>query len=262
MIEPVEDIAGYQVSTQNARACVADIVSWIKNEKQVGKGDKNCCWLACMNPHSYAVARHDRVFSQALHSADWLIPDGVGVIFASKLLGGNIHERVTGSDIFQGVLEELDKTGGYSVFFLGSTDQTLAAIRARMAVDFPDLRVAGMYSPPFKPSYFQSELDEMVKAINDAKPDVLWVGMTAPKQEKWIFENCARLDVKFTGAIGAVFDFYTGQVKRSHPFFQWMGLEWLPRLIQQPRRLWRRMFISAPIFVGHVLFQWLKVKWK
>jgi len=211
MIEPVDDIAGYQVSTQNARACVADIVSWIKNEKQVGKGDKNCRWLACMNPHSYAVARHDRVFSRALHSADWLIPDGVGVIFASKLLGGNIHERVTGSDIFQGVLGELNKIDGYSVFFLGSTDQTLAAIRARMAVDFPNLRVAGMYSPPFKPSYSQSELDEMVKTINDAKPDVLWVGMTAPKQEKWILENCARLNVKFAGAIGAVFDFYTGQ---------------------------------------------------
>ena len=142
MIEPVDDIAGYQVSTQNARACVADIVSWIKNEKQVGKGDKNCRWLACMNPHSYAVARHDRVFSRALHSADWLIPDGIGVIFASKLLGGNIHERVTGSDIFQGVLGELNKIDGYSVFFLGSTDQTLAAIRARMAVDFPNLRVA------------------------------------------------------------------------------------------------------------------------
>ncbi len=183
------------------------------------------------------------------------------MIFASKLLAGNIHERVTGSDIFQSVLGELNKIDGYSVFFLGSTDQTLAAIRARMAVDFPGLRVAGMYSPPFKPAYSQSELDEMVKTINDAKPDVLWVGMTAPKQEKWIFENCARLNVTFAGAIGAVFDFYTGQVKRSHPFFQRMGLEWLPRLIQQPRRLWRRMFISAPIFVWHVFFQWLKARW-
>ena len=260
MIELAEDIAGYQVSIQNARACVSDIVCWVKNEGQVSKGDKNCRWLACMNPHSFAVARHDRLFSRALHSADWLIPDGIGVIFASKLLSGNIHERVTGSDIFQGVLEELNKIGGYRVFFLGSTDQTLAAIRARMAVDYPSLQVVGMYSPPFKSSYSQSELDEMVKFINDAKPDVLWVGMTAPKQEKWIFENCTRLNVSFAGAIGAVFDFYTGQVKRSHPFFQRMGLEWLPRLIQQPKRLWRRMFISAPIFVWHVLSQWLKVK--
>lgn len=260
MIEPVENIAGYQVNTQDVRACVTDIVSWVKSKEQVGRKDENCRWLACMNPHSYAVALHDAPFSRALHEADWLIPDGAGVVLASKLLGGQIRERVTGSDIFQGVLEALNQESGHSVFFLGSTDETLTAIRARMAVDYPNIRLAGTYSPPFKPVYSQDELNAMVAVINVVAPDVLWVGMTAPKQEKWIFENCARLNVKFAGAIGAVFDFYTGQVKRSHPFFQRMGLEWLPRLIQQPRRLWRRMFISAPIFVWHVLLQWLKVK--
>lgn len=79
--------------------------------------------------------------------------------------------------------------------------------------------------------------------------------MTAPKQEKWIFENHARLNVKFAAAIGAVFDFYAGQVKRSDPVFQRLGMEWLPRLIQQPRRLWRRMFVSAPVFIWYVLRQ-------
>ncbi|SFD91701.1 WecB/TagA/CpsF family glycosyltransferase [Nitrosomonas sp. Nm166] len=259
MIGPVENIAGYKVGAQSVRACVTDIVSWIKNRKQVRKKDENCRWLACINPHSYAVALNDVVFSRALHAADWLIPDGAGVVFASKLLNGHIRERVTGSDIFQGVLEELNRTNGYSVFFLGSTDETLAAIRARMVVDYPNIRLAGTYSPPFKPVYSKEELDAMVTAINDAAPDVLWVGMTAPKQEKWIYENRTRLNVKFAGAIGAVFDFYTGQVKRSHPFFQRIGLEWLPRLIQQPRRLWRRMFVSAPIFVLHVLRQRLGI---
>jgi len=257
MIDPIENIAGYRVSTQDARACVTDIVSWVKNNGQVGKKNENCRWLACMNPHSYAVALHDQPFSQALHAADWLIPDGIGVVFASKLLGGQIRERVTGSDIFQGVLEELNRTNSYSVFFLGSTDETLNAIRTRMSEDYPNVRLVGTYSPPFKPVYSQDELNAMVAVINAAAADVLWVGMTAPKQEKWIFENRTRLNVKFAGAIGAVFDFYTGQVKRSHPFFQRMGLEWLPRLIQQPRRLWRRMFVSAPIFVFHVLRQWL-----
>lgn len=257
MIEPVENIAGYKVSTQDVRACVTDIVSWVKNKKQIGKKDGNCRWLACMNPHSYAVALHDAPFSRALHTADWLIPDGAGVVFASKFLGGQIRERVTGSDIFQGVLEELNQEDGHSVFFLGSTGETLTAIRTRMAVDYPNIRLAGTYSPPFKPVYSQDELNAMAAAINAAAPDVLWVGMTAPKQEKWILENCSRLNVRFAGAIGAVFDFYTGQVRRSHPFFQRMGLEWLPRLVQQPRRLWRRMFVSAPIFVWHVLRQWL-----
>ena len=95
----------------------------------------------------------------------------------------------------------------------------------------------------------------MRDAINEARPDVLWVGMTAPKQEKWIYENRSGLDVKFIGPIGAVFDFYAGSVKRSHPLFQRMGLEWLPRLIRQPRRLWRRNFISNPSFLLRVALQ-------
>jgi N-acetylglucosaminyldiphosphoundecaprenol N-acetyl-beta-D-mannosaminyltransferase len=254
MSSPIENIAGFSVSTQGVRTCVADIMAWVKNEQQVEESE--CCrWLACMNPHSYAVAFHDKSFSRALHAADWLIPDGYGVVIASKVLGGQIHLRVTGSDIFQGVLEELNRTSGYSVFFLGSTEETLAAIRTCIAVDYQNVRVAGTYSPPFKSAYSQDELDMMVAAVNAATPDVLWVGMTAPKQEKWILENHERLNVRFAGAIGAVFDFYTGQVKRSHPVFQRLGLEWLPRLIQQPRRLWRRMFVSAPIFVWHVLRQ-------
>ena len=256
MSESVENIAGYAVSTQGVRACVTDIIARVKNEVQTGERGL-CHWLACMNPHSYAVALHDVPFSQALHAADWLIPDGSGVVLASKMLDGKIRERVTGSDIFQGVHEELNRTSGHSVFFLGSTEETLAALQKRMAVDYPNVRVVGGYSPPFKPIYSQDELNAMVAAVNAVAPDVLWVGMTAPKQEKWIFENHARLNVKFAAAIGAVFDFYTGQVKRSHPVFQRLGLEWLPRLIQQPRRLWRRMFVSAPIFVWYVLWQWL-----
>ncbi len=95
----------------------------------------------------------------------------------------------------------------------------------------------------------------MTDAINTAKPDVLWVGMTAPKQEKWIHQHRDQLDVKFIGAIGAVFDFYTGKVKRSHPVFQKMGLEWLPRLLREPRRLFRRNFVSSPKFLWLVLKQ-------
>ncbi len=252
MSHRVEDIAGYQVDTLGVSACIGDVVERVTRE-QAATLPERCHWLACMNPHSYAVSLKDPEFSRALHNADWLIPDGAGVVLASKILGGQIRERVTGSDIFKGVLEALDRQGGHSVFFLGATEGTLAAIRVRMAVDYPNVRVAGSYSPPFKPHYSQDELDSMVNAVNAATPDVLWVGMTAPKQEKWIHAECGRLNVKFAAAIGAVFDFYAGRVVRSHPVFQKLGLEWLPRLIQQPRRLWRRMFISAPIFLWCVL---------
>ena len=182
-----------------------------------------------------------------------MIPDGSGIVLASCLLGGKIRQRITGSDIFSALNSKVNELGGFSVFFLGSTTECLEEIRVRMARDFPRVRFLGSYSPPFKQDYTDNELDAMVEAINQVRPDILWVGMTAPKQEKWIHRNLHRLDVRFAAAIGAVFDFYTGRIKRSHPYFQRLGLEWLPRLVQEPKRLWRRMFISAPIFLWHVM---------
>lgn len=252
MSNRLEDIAGYKVVTLGVEPCVADVVASINAERPENVSGQGR-WLACLNPHSYVVALGDARFSKALQAADWLIPDGAGIVLASRILGGAIRQRVTGSDIFFGVLSELNRSGGASVFFLGSTEETLAEIRKRMAREYPNVIVSGTYSPPFKASYSQDELDEMVAAINATAPDVLWVGMTAPKQEKWIAEMIGRLDVRFVAAIGAVFDFYVGQVRRSHPSFQRVGLEWLPRLVQEPRRLWRRMFVSAPVFLWHVL---------
>lgn len=251
-----ESVLGYEVNDLSVERCVADIFDSTAGQAEAVS---HCKWLACMNPHSYVVSLGDGQFAIALRNAEWLVPDGAGVVLASRILGGRIRERVTGSDVFFGLHQRMNTAGEMSVFFLGATEDTLAEIRARMARDYPNVRVAGTHSPPFKPSYSDEELNAMIDAVNITAPDVLWVGMTAPKQEKWIFENRARLKVKFAGAIGAVFDFYTGRVKRSHPVFQRLGLEWLPRLIQQPRRLWRRMFVSAPIFLWHVIKARLRI---
>ena len=248
----IEKILDYEVDSRNVSECADSIMITL------ALGDRSCSWLACLNPHTYVVALNDSSFASALHSANWLVPDGVGVVWASSVLGGHVRERVTGSDVFSALHQRMNATGGLSVFFLGASEKTLAQIRSCMALDFPHIRVAGTYSPPFKSTYSEQELDEMISAVNETRPDVLWVGMTAPKQEKWIFENRSRLDVCFAAAVGAVFDFYTGNVKRSHPIFQRWGLEWLPRLLQQPRRLWRRMFVSAPIFVMHVMRERLR----
>jgi len=206
-----------------------------------------------MNPHSCVVSLSDLQFSEALRLANWLIPDGTGVVLASKILGGQIQERVTGSDIFNGVLTELNKSDGFSVFFLGSTDGTLNFIRNRMELEFPNVKIAGTYSPPYKPEFDYADDQHMIQVVNDVCPDVLWVGMTAPKQEKWIYQNKDKLNVKFIGAIGAVFDFYAGNVKRAPAVVQKMGLEWLHRFLQEPRRLWKRNIISTPKFLTMVL---------
>lgn len=241
-----ENILGYHVVAAGPLDIVENVVRGVCEGKR-GR------WLACLNPHSYACALDDPPFSAALQTADFLVADGVGVVLASRMLGTQVLTRVTGSDIFEGVNAALDQAGGCSVFFLGSTEECLADIKVQFETDYPNVRFAGSYSPPFKPVWSQEELAQMHSAINASEADVLWVGMTAPKQEKWLLENLPHLNVKFAAAIGAVFDFYTGRVQRSSPLFQRLGLEWLPRLVQQPRRLWRRMFVSAPIFLWHTV---------
>jgi len=237
-----ENILGYPVATASKEDCREKVLEWILSGEQAR-------YFVCANPHSLVVAHRDSLFREAIQHADLVVPDGIGIALASLILGGNIRARVTGSDIFQGVNSAMNRRKSGSVFFLGSTEANLAKIREKMGVDFPEIEVAGVYSPPFKSEFTPEEDHRMITAINRAKPDVLWVGMTAPKQEKWIYQNLGRLEVKFIGAIGAVFDFYTGKVKRSHPVFQRWGMEWLPRLIQEPGRLWRRNLVSNPLFL-------------
>jgi len=208
--------------------------------------------FACINPHSYAVALNDPSFSSALKDSNWLVPDGVGMVVASRFLDGTVNERLTGPDFFCALSQRLSEMGGRRVFFLGSTPETLAKIRQRFEREFPGVGFAGAYSPPFKAEFNETDTRAMIEAVHASKPDLLWVGMTAPKQEKWIAENRRRLKVPVVAAVGAVFDFYAGNVQRAHPIFQKLGLEWLPRLLQEPKRLWRRMFISAPVFLWHV----------
>lgn len=246
-----EDILSYKVNTFSANECADQVFQSLQEGRRT--------WLACFNPHSYVLSLRDEIFSLALKSADWLTPDGAGIVLASRMLGGSIMERVTGWDVFTGLNERMSRAGSMSVFFLGSTKETLEKIRQRMSCDYPDIKIAGMYAPPYMDIFSSAEINEMVKAITSAAPDVLWVGMTAPKQEKFIFENYARLNVKFIGAVGAVFDFYSGNVRRNpDSWFIRHWLEWLPRLLQEPKRLWRRMFVSAPVFLLQVFKEMTK----
>src|SRR6266567_1621106 len=240
-----ENIVGCHVSTASKEECREQILAWI------AAGEKGR-YFVCANPHSIVAACGDSLFQEAIRHADLVVPDGIGIVLASRLQGGKIRARVTGYDIFWELSNALNRMKVCSVFFLGSTEAELFRIREKMRVDFPGIHVAGVYSPPYEPEFSPAEKDRMAAAINRVRPDVLWVGMTAPKQEKWIYQNHDRLEVNFIGAIGAVFDFYTGKVKRSHPVFQRVGLEWLPRLIQEPRRLWRRNFVSGPLFLLRV----------
>ncbi len=238
----VEDIVSYRVSIDPKSTLVASVMNWLD------RNARDCRYFACLNPHAAEIAAIDHDFNQSLHQADFLTADGIGVVYASKILGGQIKDRTTGMDIFEGVTSAMNSNGSFSCFFLGSSEETLAKIADKMAEIYPNVKIAGTYSPPFKPEFSQEDNDKMIQAVNDSAADVLWVGLTAPKQEKWLYDHQAKLKVNFAGPIGAAFDFFVGNISRVGPFWQKMGFEWLPRLIQEPRRLWKRSLVSAPKF--------------
>ena len=243
MLFQTEDIVGYPVNYEPIGNIVSHLIGLIQSRI------RSCCYFGCLNPHSVETAAGDSKFKAALLEADFLTAYGVGIVYASRLSRGKIQERVTGTDMFAALTTSMNVAGGMSCYFLGSTEDTLQKIQDRMAKEYPGVRVAGTYSPPFKPTFDIDDTDKMIRRVNASDCDVLWVGMTAPKQEKWIHQNRHKLNVTFAGPIGAVFDFYAGNIKRAGPGWQKLGLEWLPRLLQEPRRLWRRNFGSSPAFL-------------
>lgn len=207
--------------------------------------------VATLNPHSYVIARRDAHFRESLKAADLLIPDGTGIQLAARVLEGRRIEKIAGSDLHEVIISALGRRGG-SCFYLGSSEDTLLKIRERLAREHPGVRV-GSFSPPYREMFSDEENEAMIRAVNEFSPDVLFVGMTAPKQEKWVHEHCPALSVPLVCPVGAVFDFYAGTVRRSGQFWIRMGMEWLPRLLREPRRLWRRNFISTPLFLFFIL---------
>lgn len=174
--------------------------------------------MACANPHSLVMASRDGVFKSALRNADILAPDGAGIVMAARLLSLPIKERVSGSDFFLALSEATEKDGGLKYFFLGSTVTTLNLIEKRLAVDYPSIKICGTYSPSYKEEFDEHDNKVMIDLINKAKPDVLWVGMTAPKQEKWIFKNRDKLSVPFIAAVGQFLIFMLAQSKGPQRF--------------------------------------------
>ncbi len=206
-----------------------------------------------INAHSYNTALKDEVFQEALMRGDVLIPDGAGIVKACRWLRAKSRpqERIAGWDLFVFEMERLNRKGG-RCFFMGSSERVLALIKERAAGDYPNIEVV-TYSPPYKPEFSEEENAAIIHAINEANPDLLWIGMTAPKQEKWAYGHWQELDIHcHCGTIGAVFDFYAGTVERAPLWWQEHSLEWLYRLLKEPRRMWRRYIIGNMLFLWNV----------
>lgn len=207
-----------------------------------------------INAFSYNNARRDVLFEEALTKGDVLIPDGISIVRVCRWLNAKSRpkERIAGWDLFVFEMQRLNERGG-KVMFLGSSEKVLKLIRERAAVKYPNLEVV-TYSPPYKAQFTVEDDLKMVRAINDADPDLLWIGMTAPKQEKWTYANWDRLNIHcHVGTIGAVFDFFAGTYKRAPMIWQRFGFEWLYRLLAEPRRMWRRYIFGNAVFLTLVI---------
>ena len=206
----------------------------------------------CAN--SFNVAQKDGLLAEAMSHGDYLIPDGASILWACRWLKAKSQpkERIAGWDLFEIEMEKLNARGG-KCMFMGSSENVLRLIREKAAQVYPRIQVV-TYSPPYKPEFSDEDNRAIIEAINTADPDLLWIGMTAPKQEKWAWSHWEELNIHcHVGAIGAVFDFFAGTAKRAPLWWQQHSLEWLFRLMKEPRRMWRRYVIGNPLFVWNIV---------
>lgn len=212
-----------------------------------------------INAHSYNTALKDKLFAEALTKGDALIPDGASIVKACKWIKANSQpkQRIAGWDLFCFEMEKLNLKGG-KCFFMGSSEKVLELIKNKAKTIYPNI-IVQTYSPPYKAVFNEDENRTIIDAINNADPDLLWIGMTAPKQEKWIYTHWNELKIKcHVGTIGAVFDFFAGTMQRAPIWWQEHSLEWLYRLIKEPKRMWRRYIIGNTLFIFNIL----REKWE
>ena len=230
------------------------------NDNPIGK-----ILINTINAHSYNTAQKDDLFAKALAKGDYLIPDGISIVKACSWLKAKSRpkERIAGWDLFCIEMKRLNNIGNkvaernYNVMFVGSSEMVLTLIKEKASIDYPNLKVV-TYSPPYKQEFSDEDNKAIINAVNAANPDLLWIGMTAPKQEKWTYQHWSELNIHcHVGTIGAVFDFYAGTAKRAPQWWQNHSLEWLYRLIKEPKRMWRRYILGNPLFIWNIL----KEKW-
>jgi len=207
--------------------------------------------ISTINANAFNIAQTDILYQEALKSSDILLPDGISVAWAIRWINGRKLKKIAGADLFFYEMERLQKVAG-RCFFLGSSESTLAKIKKRTALEYPNVLVQ-TYSPPYKSVFSIEDNSSMIEAINAFHTDVLFVGLTAPKQEKWAYSHFDQLEVGHVCCIGAVFDFYAGTVNRAPQWMIKIGLEWFYRLVKEPRRMWRRYLIGNTKFIYYVI---------
>lgn len=223
-------------------------------------------WIKCREPNYVCITGvHGVMESQqdeslrAIHNAAGLVtPDGMPLVWLSHLNGLEHVDRVYGPDLMLALCERSTQKG-YRHFLYGGGEGVANLLASKLRERFPNLNVVGTCMPPFRPITEQED-EDITNHINSCKPDIVWVGLSTPKQERWMAAHSGILDAPVLIGVGAAFDFHAGLKKQAPHWMQRSGLEWFFRLLTEPRRLWKRYLSNNPRFVGLILCQWLRIK--
>ena len=237
---PTREILGTPIALTDYRTAI-DAMDAMVETRERG-------YVCAVAVHALTVGYDDPEMGEALRAATLVLPDGMPVVWAANMLGGNLGDRVYGPEL---MLRYNDRCAerGHRVWLYGGRDQgSLVQLALNLRKRHPGINIVGGYSPPFRPMTAEEE-DALVDQINEARPDVLWVGIGVPKQEKWMARMRERLDVPVMCAVGAAFDFHAGRISQAPSWMQERGLEWIYRIAQEPRRLLPRYLYFNPRFV-------------
>lgn len=244
-------LLGLRVSAVQIPDTIARMEEWISRREA-------CHVVAVMDMHSIMEAQHDRNLKNLLLDADLVVPDGFPLVWMGRQKGFTLRSRVCGPELMTAFCEETARKG-YRHFFYGGAPGVAEDLGARFAARFAGFVVAGCYCPPFR-SLTVEEDREIVEAIERSRADIVWVGLGAPKQDRWMFEHRKRLSVPVLIGVGAAFDFHTGRVPRAPLWMSEYGFEWLFRLAMEPRRLWKRYLVFGSQFVILVALELLGIR--
>ena len=207
-------------------------------------------YVCVSNGHTTVMAFEDEEYRNVQNSAVVALPDGEPLSIVSRRRGFKDAKRVTGPDFMEQMFIRGKKGNGLRHYFYGGSQETLDTLEKVLKERYPGLQIAGMYSPPFRPLTEEEDV-QIIKMINDSQADIIWVGLGAPKQEKWMYDHRGKVKGLMFG-VGAGFDYHAGKLKRAPLWMQKMSLEWLMRLLQDPRRLWKRYLVTNSKFLWHV----------
>ena len=239
------------IKTLVSQGTYQEILSWILN-----KASCESSYVCVSNVHMLIEAYKDNDFNIIVNEAAMATPDGMPLAKAMKSLYGINQERVAGMDLMPDLMREAEKEN-LSVYIYGSTDEVIDKIKLKAKNEFPKLKIEG-YSPPFR-ILSQEEKDNVLKQINKFNPSFVFVALGCPKQEKWMAEHKGKVHACMVG-LGGALEVYAGIKDRAPIWMRENSLEWLYRLIQDPKRLWKRYFVTNTLFIGLFIIQYIKIK--